>query len=134
MYWMVEKETDNLFINKIELINSYTNKFNKRVTSYWRLLIYYKYFQSIYKLPDAFFFISPDNNIKPIREVASTNELITIGLVDTDGDETLLNYPICCNDDSSLIVCFFITLFSEIFMASKINIYTSLIDTNFINV
>ena len=85
-------------------------------------MLYFKYFNNYYNLPDALFPIHPNKNILPIKEYSSVS-LASIGLIDTDCNTDGVNYPIICNDDSLMIVVFYFTLFSNIFIDSKINIH-----------
>lgn len=125
-FFIHEKKKDYLFLNKQLDINDYLSKINKRVLFYWRLLLYYKYFQSFFELPDCFFIVFPDGNDTPLKEVSRSNEIISIGLVDTNSNINNIHYPIVVNDDSMIIIFFFFTLFSNLFLKSKMSTYTNL--------
>ena len=120
---MSVKKKDYVFANKQMDLNSISGKIGKRILFYWRLLLYYKCFNNFFELPDSFFFIFPDNNTSPIRETTNSGEIVTLGLVDTNSNYEYLHYPIIINDDSLLIICFFITLICNIFIEAKVNIF-----------
>ena len=95
------------------------NKFQ----SYWRFLLYFKYFNNYYQIPDGIFSIHPNKDLYPVKEFNSSS-LISIGLVDTDSDSHDLHYPIISNDDSIILVIFYFTLFSNLFLEDKVNLYS----------
>ena len=122
-YLMIEKTYNYHFYNKEDNIDGLNNKLNKKILFYWRLLLYYNNFKTFFELPDAFFCVSPDNNDLPLREVANSGEIVTIGLVDTNSKFEFINYPIICNDDSIIIAFFFFYLFNNIFLETQLSIY-----------
>jgi len=128
-YYINLEKTDPFFWDlEKEYANSY-DLLHKRFISYWRFLIYFKYFNNFFQLPDAFFSIFPDRNNLPIREFTSTN-LVSLGIVDTNCSLDSLHYPIISNDDSLIIIFFYFTLFSNIYMENKVDIYNNLKYTN----
>lgn len=105
---------------EIESIN--TNVVYKLFQKYWRFILYFKYFNNFYTLPDALFTMFPNKNNLPAIEY-STAGLVSIGVLDTDCDLKGINYPLISNDDSLVIVLFYFTLFSNIFLINQLNIY-----------
>lgn len=124
-YYIYAKKKDSFSYNNIETNNVKYNYLHTKFKSYWRFMLYFKYFNNYYNLPDALFSIYPNKNNLPIKEYSSVS-LVSIGLVDTDCDTRGINYPIICNDDSLMIVIFYFTLFSNIFIDSKVNIHKML--------
>lgn len=112
------------------LYNLYSDKFYdiryqyvyQKFQIYWRFVLYFKYFNNYYNVPDALFSIFPNHDSFPIKEYSSSG-LVSIGLVDTDCDFNGINYSIISNDDSLMIVVFYFTLFSNLFLENKLNIY-----------
>lgn len=96
--------------------------YHKKFLSYWRYILYFKYFNNFSRIPDCIFTILPDNNDSPLYEWLDSN-LISIGLVDTASKLDNIHYPIISNDDSLLIILFFFNLISNVFLENKLNFY-----------
>lgn len=124
-YYIYAKKKDSFSYNSLEANNIKYSYLHTKFKSYWRFMLYFKYFNNYYSLPDALFSIHPNKNILPIKEYSSVS-LVSIGLIDTDCNTAGVNYPIICNDDSLMIVIFYFTLFSNIFIDSKVNIHSML--------
>ena len=125
-YYINLKKKDPFFI---DIENTFFNKYEEvhsKLMSYWRFLLYFKYFNNFFQIPDVLFSIFPDQNDLPINEYSSMN-LVSIGVVDTNCSTRNINYPIISNDDSLVIVIFYFTLFSNVFLENKLNMYHSFI-------
>jgi ribosomal protein S2 len=64
----------------------------------------------------------------PLKEYNNSG-FVSIGLIDTDCKINNVNYPIISNDDSLMIVIFYFSLFSNLFLENKLNIY-NIFNTN----
>jgi len=106
------------------------NYVHKKFISYWRIILYFKYFNNFFRLPDALFSITPNNNTIPLREYTSINS-VTISLVDSNSSIDNINYPIISNDDSLLIIIFYITLLSNTFIETKLDTYNLLLNNTY---
>lgn len=127
-YYVYFKKEDpfllNLHSKKVNFLDY--DFIHNKFLSYWRFLLFFKYFNNYYQLPDALFSVFPDNNDLPINEFTSSN-LVSIGLVDTISSINNITYPIISNDDSLIVIIFYFTFFSNIFLENKLNIYNFLI-------
>ena len=98
---------------------------HNKLLSYWRYFLYFKSFNNFYQIPDCLFSIFPDNNDIPLNEYTSSN-LISIGLIDTVSNINNVHYPIISNDDSLILLLFYFSLFSNIFLENRLNLYSLL--------
>lgn len=132
-YYIYLKKQDsfsiNIYLNKKFDLDS--DFIYKKFKTYWRFILYFKYFNNYYSLPDALFSIFPNQDDLPLKEY-STSGLVSIGLIDTDCKINSVNYPIISNDDSLMIVIFYFSLFSNLFLENKLNIY-NIFNTNIKN-
>jgi len=121
-YYLNLKKKDPFFLkNETVFLLKYSN-IHKRFLYYWRFMLYFKYFNNYLNLPDAMFSIFPDNNDLPMNEYSSNN-LVSISLIDTNSQYSNIHYPIISNDDSLVIVLFYFTLFSNIFLENQLSLY-----------
>ena len=122
-YIYLKKEDPFLLQMNVEKINLLDHDYiHNQFIFYWRFILYFKYFNNYYQLPDALFSIFPDNNEMPVNEYTSSS-CISIALVDTVTNFDNVHYPIISNDDSLLIVFFYFSLFSNVFIENKLNLY-----------
>ena len=122
-YYIYLKKQDAFTFNIYSLkTNEFSSVLHKKFQSYWRFILYFKYFNNYFNVPDALFSIFPNKDDLPSKEFSSAG-LISIGLIDTDCPLTNVNYPIISNDDSLVIVLFYFTLFSNIFLENQLNMY-----------
>lgn len=91
-----------------------------RMLKFFKFIMLFKYFRTFLCMPDAFILFNPDNLAAPISEVL-TYKIPVIGLLDSNGSTFGLTYPIYSNDDSILLVMFYIKLFLRAFQLGKIN-------------
>jgi len=124
-YYINVKKKDPFFIDIEKTSFKDYDYINSKFLSYWRFVLYFKYFNNFFQIPDVLFSIFPDQNDLPLNEYSSIN-LVSIGLLDTNCRITNVHYPIISNDDSFIIVLFYFTLFSNIFLENQLNIYSYL--------
>jgi len=113
-FYYVNKKTVN--------IKKVSNIIYSRLVSFWRVLLYFKYFKNLFRLPDALFLVYPDNNITGLKEFSKSN-LVTMGLVDSNNDVNHLTYPIISNDDSIVIIFFYYNLICNTFLTNQLYLY-----------
>lgn len=70
------------------------------------------------KLPDAVLVLSIKNNLAAVKE-ARRKKIPVIGLVDTDSDPMLADYPVPSNDDSVSALKFMLEQIKKIVLKSK---------------
>lgn len=118
LFYYINNKHKDFFLEE-DFLDSYLNN---RLKYYWRVLLYFKYFNNYLKVPDALFSVFPNNNDLALNEFSSAN-LVSMGLVDSNSSINNIHYPIISNDDSFIIVLFYFTLFCNIYLESKLNIY-----------
>ena len=122
-YYIYLKKQDAFSYNIYSLKEStFSTVLHKKFRTYWRFILYFKYFNNYFNVPDALFSVFPNKDDLPIKEFSSSG-LISIGLIDTDCSLRHVTYPIISNDDSLVIVIFYFTLFSNIFLDNQLNMY-----------
>lgn len=125
LFYYIHLKKKDPFLYNIHSDKFYDIKYQYIYTkfqSYWRFVLYFKYFNNYYNIPDALFSIFPNKDSFPVKEFSSSS-LVSIGLIDTDSDLSGIQYPIISNDDSLIVVIFYFTLFSNLFLENKMNIY-----------
>lgn len=131
-FYLEEKKEDPFFWNKKKDYISFYDAIHRKFIPFWRLLLYFKYLNTLFNIPDALFCVFPDLNDIPIREYNSTsNELVSIGLVDTNFTPERVQYPIISNDDSIVLAFFYTSLFFNIFWENRVLLYTKLVGLTF---
>ena len=70
------------------------------------------------KLPDALLVLSIKKSLAAVRE-AQRKKIPIVGLVDTDSDPMMANYPIPANDEAISVLEFMLDKFKEIIIKSK---------------
>lgn len=130
-YYIYLKKKDpfllNIDLTKLDFLDE--DEIHGKFLSYWRFILYFKYFSNYYQVPDALFSVFPENNDMVINEYSSAN-YVSIGLIDTVSSIKNVNYPIISNDDSLIVIIFYFTLFSNLFLENKLNIYNFFRRTN----
>lgn len=121
LFFYINKKHKDYFLDEY-YVNDYLNT---RLKYYWRVLLYFKYFNNYLKVPDALFSIFPNNNDVPLNEFSAAN-LVSMGLVDSKSSISNIHYPIISNDDSFIIVLFYFTLFCNVYLESKLSIYNTI--------
>jgi hypothetical protein len=101
-------------------------RIHSKLIFYWRLLLYFKYFQSIFVLPDVFFCVYMDGNELPVKEAC--RRAITIGLVDTCSPIGAVHYPIVHNSSSMTIIIFYLSLFCSVFTKFNVTLYSKFLN------
>lgn len=72
----------------------------------------YEGIKNMHKLPDALFIIDTAKESTAVRE-ANRLKIPIVGVVDTNGDPTLIDYPIPGNDDAIRAVTLFVNLITD---------------------
>lgn len=121
LFYYINKKHKDFFLDE-EYLETHLSD---RLKHYWRVLLYFKHFNNYMQVPDALLSVFPDNNDSPLNEFSSAN-LVSIGVVDSNSTVSNIMYPIISNDDSFLIVLFYFTLFSSVYLESKLSMYTNL--------
>lgn len=91
-----------------------------RMLKFFKFIVIFKHFRTFLCMPDAFIIFNPNNIIAPVSEVLRY-KIPVIGLLDSNGNSFGLTYPIYSNDDSILLIMFYIKLFLRAFKLGKIN-------------
>lgn len=109
-------------IHPKELINTDPKLIHPRFNKYWRYLLYFKYFNSYYNVPDALCAVLPNGDYTPSNEFVSCG-LASIAIVDSDFPTTSYTYPILSNNSSMAIVAFYFTLFINLYIQNTQYLY-----------
>jgi len=95
-----------------------------RMLKFFKFILIFKYFRTFLYMPDVFVLFNPDQMIAPMSEVLNY-KIPVIGLLDTNSTDFGLTYPIYSNDDSILLIMFYVKLFLKIIKLGK---YYKLVD------
>lgn len=112
-----------------EMKENVTTGFYNKYTKKERLLIdreitrlerFFDGVKSLTKVPDVIFIIDTKREAAAVRE-ASTGKVSIVGIVDTNSDPDLIDYPIPMNDDASKALEYVLELFKEAVLDGKKN-------------
>jgi small subunit ribosomal protein S2 len=104
-----------------EMKENVTTGFYNKYTKKERLLIdreitrlerFFDGVKSLTKVPDVIFIIDTKREAAAVRE-ASTGKVSIVGIVDTNSDPDLIDYPIPMNDDASKALEYVLDLFKK---------------------
>ncbi len=85
---------------------------------YWRFVLFFKFFKSFSQMPDVFILANANNYHAPLLE-SSRLQMPIISFLDTDTNPYLITYPIYTNDDSVILILFYMQLFVNSFLLGK---------------
>ena len=99
-------------------------EFNK-ISHIYRVIIFLKYWNSFFAIPDLLFTINSKQYSSPINEF-NTLKIPIISILDTNSSLKDITYPIPMNDDSIIGVFFIISLFTNITKKSQLLNYNKI--------
>ncbi len=97
---------DNLDIEEDVSFRSVPN----RLQLFWRAVVSFKCFKKTANIPDCLILFNPDNSVAQLNDFTGVM-LPIISLADTVSDVYRITYPIPSNDDSLVLIFFYLFIF-----------------------